>query len=559
MQPRERLPEVLASGDLHVIPLKAGLARRACRRSCTRSSRPGGRWWPASTPAPRWSARSSGPAPAWRSAPTTRAFTLRPRRLLDDPAGGAPWGAPGRRFVESLGVAGRGRRGLREALRAGAASWARRSLRAPQPRRRPSVRRARGYRDAPLWARPPPSKKVRAPASRGPPVPGQRRARLPGCGRRHRRRRLVLMFVARPPPTRRRAGGAARRRPLARRRTESTSATTSRHPSLTGQEERPGSTPTATASSASTRSPRSHAGGERRRSALLRQSATSRSPTTRSRLPDGTVPTTERRRLCGEPTVGWRCTCGPPLADREDRPDDHHQDFANIRFTERPRGLSAGVHPARRHVPSPPSNRVDKLDRIDRRHRADRSPRAPAPHARCRARPPPTADPADQSTTTAAASTRAGGRPGRRLRHPPAAPHPGLPKQMLPVVGLTMIERVVPSSASTASTTPCSRSGYRPDAFIAAYPDGTCAGRRAALRGGARAARHRRAPSASPPLDAGIDERFIVVNGDVLTDLDISDLCAHHERFGARRRPSRSPASTTRRATAWSPCTTTAG
>ena len=62
--------------------------------------------------------------------------------------------------------------------------------------------------------------------------------------------------------------------------------------------------------------------------------------------------------------------------------------------------------------------------------------------------------------------------------------------------------------------------GYRPDAFTDAYPDGTCAGvhlhyavepepldTAGAIRFAA--------------LDAGVDERFLVVNGDVLTDLDI--------------------------------------
>ena len=34
-------------------------------------------------------------------------------------------------------------------------------------------------------------------------------------------------------------------------------------------------------------------------------------------------------------------------------------------------------------------------------------------------------------------------------------------------------------------------------------------------------------------LDAGIDERFVVVNGDVLTDLDVSALVAFHDEHGA--------------------------
>lgn len=74
--------------------------------------------------------------------------------------------------------------------------------------------------------------------------------------------------------------------------------------------------------------------------------------------------------------------------------------------------------------------------------------------------------------------------------------------------------------------------GYQPDRFTEAFPDGTCAG--VALHyatepepldtGGAIAfaARH-----------AGISETFLVVNGDVLTDLDYSWLVARHRAFGA--------------------------
>jgi mannose-1-phosphate guanylyltransferase len=73
--------------------------------------------------------------------------------------------------------------------------------------------------------------------------------------------------------------------------------------------------------------------------------------------------------------------------------------------------------------------------------------------------------------------------------------------------------------------------GYRPDAFADRYPEGVCAGVRlhyavepepldtaGAIRFAAR--------------DAGIDERFVVVNGDVLTDLDLSALVAFHEAAG---------------------------
>ena len=74
--------------------------------------------------------------------------------------------------------------------------------------------------------------------------------------------------------------------------------------------------------------------------------------------------------------------------------------------------------------------------------------------------------------------------------------------------------------------------GYKPDAFIAAFPDETCEGVRliyavetepldtaGAIRFAAR--------------EAGIDDTFIVVNGDVLTDLDVESLVRFHRAAGA--------------------------
>jgi len=103
---------------------------------------------------------------------------------------------------------------------------------------------------------------------------------------------------------------------------------------------------------------------------------------------------------------------------------------------------------------------------------------------------------------------------------------------MLPVVDRPMIERVVGTLASHGVTEAVLSLGYRPDAFVEAYPDGRCAGielhyvvepepldTAGAVRFAARS--------------AGIDETFVVVNGDVLTDLDLSALWKlHHERGG---------------------------
>jgi mannose-1-phosphate guanylyltransferase len=117
---------------------------------------------------------------------------------------------------------------------------------------------------------------------------------------------------------------------------------------------------------------------------------------------------------------------------------------------------------------------------------------------------------------------------GTRLR--PLTHH--RPKQMLPIVNRPMIEHVVGHLAGYGVDDVVLSLGYRPDAFSAAYPDGRCAGvtlhyaiepepldTAGAIRFAA--------------LDAGIDERFLVLNGDVLTDLDIGAFLAFHESRGA--------------------------
>lgn len=106
------------------------------------------------------------------------------------------------------------------------------------------------------------------------------------------------------------------------------------------------------------------------------------------------------------------------------------------------------------------------------------------------------------------------------------------PKQMLPIVNRPMIEHVVGHLTDHGIDDVVLSMGYRPDAFAAAYPSGRCAG--ATLHyavepepldtaGAIRfAARH-----------AGIDGRFLVLNGDILTDLDLSAFVAFHDAHGA--------------------------
>ncbi len=102
-----------------------------------------------------------------------------------------------------------------------------------------------------------------------------------------------------------------------------------------------------------------------------------------------------------------------------------------------------------------------------------------------------------------------------------------VPKQMLPIVGVPMIERVLGHLARHGIDEAVLSLGYLPDAFTAAYPDGHTAGVRLSY-------------AVEPePLDtagavrfaadfARVDDTFVVVNGDVLTGLDLSALVAFH-------------------------------
>jgi mannose-1-phosphate guanylyltransferase len=106
------------------------------------------------------------------------------------------------------------------------------------------------------------------------------------------------------------------------------------------------------------------------------------------------------------------------------------------------------------------------------------------------------------------------------------------PKQMLPIMGIAMLEGVLGQLALHGIDEAVLSLGYLPDRFLEAYPDGRCAG-----------VRLRYAVEPEPLDTAGavrfaleeldVDDTFIVVNGDVLTDLDVTALVAFHESHGA--------------------------
>ena len=126
---------------------------------------------------------------------------------------------------------------------------------------------------------------------------------------------------------------------------------------------------------------------------------------------------------------------------------------------------------------------------------------------------------------------------GTRLR--PLTLH--TPKQLLPVGGVPMIERVV-ANLTRSGLVDCIvfSMGYRPDAFVAAYPDGVCAGVpityavEPELLDTAGAIRF-------AGTHAGIEETFVVANGDVITTLDVAALVDFHRRVGAEATISLTP------------------
>lgn len=106
------------------------------------------------------------------------------------------------------------------------------------------------------------------------------------------------------------------------------------------------------------------------------------------------------------------------------------------------------------------------------------------------------------------------------------------PKQLLPVAEVPLIERVLATLALHGIDHAVLSLGYRPDAFMDAYPDGSVAGVKLSYA------------VEQEPLDtagairfaaeeAELSETFVVMNGDVLTDLDVSELVEVHRRRGA--------------------------
>jgi mannose-1-phosphate guanylyltransferase len=111
------------------------------------------------------------------------------------------------------------------------------------------------------------------------------------------------------------------------------------------------------------------------------------------------------------------------------------------------------------------------------------------------------------------------------------------PKPLLPIAGQAFLERQLSWLGRHGVREVVLSLGYLPDAFVAHFPDGTYT----PADGPPIAVRYAVEPSPLgtaggirlAAIEGGIDERFVVCNGDVLTTLDLSTLVQFHADRGA--------------------------
>jgi mannose-1-phosphate guanylyltransferase len=107
-----------------------------------------------------------------------------------------------------------------------------------------------------------------------------------------------------------------------------------------------------------------------------------------------------------------------------------------------------------------------------------------------------------------------------------------VPKPMLPIGNVAMIRCLVERISSHGVTEVTLALGFRPEPFADAFPEGRC---------GDVLVHYAVEPR---PLDTAgaiafaarfsdISERFVVINGDVICEVDIAELVKQHDRSGA--------------------------
>lgn len=107
-----------------------------------------------------------------------------------------------------------------------------------------------------------------------------------------------------------------------------------------------------------------------------------------------------------------------------------------------------------------------------------------------------------------------------------------IPKPLLPIAHTAMVERLLNSLARGGVTDAVLALGFKPEPFYSAFPNSMCGSVKLTYA------------VEDTPLDtagaigfaarvAGINDTFVVANGDVITDLDVASLIAFHRSHGS--------------------------
>ncbi len=106
------------------------------------------------------------------------------------------------------------------------------------------------------------------------------------------------------------------------------------------------------------------------------------------------------------------------------------------------------------------------------------------------------------------------------------------PKPLLPIANVRQLEHLIANLATAGVTHVALALGFKPEPFFDAFPDGVCAG--VTLHYAVEPEPLDTAGAiAFAARDAGISDTFIVMNGDIMSDLNVAQLVDFHREHGA--------------------------
>ena len=106
------------------------------------------------------------------------------------------------------------------------------------------------------------------------------------------------------------------------------------------------------------------------------------------------------------------------------------------------------------------------------------------------------------------------------------------PKPLLPIANVRQLEHLIANLATAGITHVALALGFKPEPFFDAFPEGICAG--VQLHYAVEPEPLDTAGAiAFAARDAGINDTFVVMNGDIMGDLDVASLISFHQQRGA--------------------------